>query len=129
MSFLEKARYYADKIDKDRQIKREIREKKYRRWLKNPINKKGKKRYLPPLKDLKKQRNRFWAITFVLWLENTIHVCFFLQSMMENPVSNVIFLCCNLIGVAHVFLGAGIDYAIYRRFGAEKSFLPWDALK
>lgn len=127
MSFIEKARYYADKIEKDIQIRKELREKRYREWLKNPVNKKGKKRNLPSMKDLKKQRNRFWAITCILWAENSIHAIFFLHSMTVNPVSNVIFLCCNLIGAAHVLLGAGVDFAIYRRWGVEESFLPWDA--
>jgi hypothetical protein len=36
-------------------------------------------------------------------------------------IGNAIFLSCGLIGFAHIFLAAGIDYAIFKRFGKENS--------
>ena len=143
-SFIEKGWDLQYRIEDWYKERRERKERNYREWLKNPTRR-GKPIELPTMKELKRIRNRFLKITVVCWLIISMQTVFFLDTIIgseknesdepyiPNPyvkpkrnwkllIGNAIFISCGLIGFAHVFLAAGIDFAIYRRFGKENGF-------
>ena len=122
--FIEKARYYSDKIIRDKEIKKIRREKHYRKWLKDPHNKKGKKIRLLSYKELIKMRKRFLIILLICFSCCSIQTIFLLHSLQEE-IGGAIFLGLSLMGFAHMYMTAAIDWSIYRRWGNKKSFLDW----
>jgi hypothetical protein len=123
--FVEKARYYSDKFIMDRKIKRIRREKGYRRWLQNPRNRKGKPINLMTYKELRKMRNRFLYILWICFTITSIQTTF-LYYTTADVIGGGIFLGVSLMGFAHIYMAASVDWSIYRRWGNKKSFLDWD---
>jgi len=121
--FIEKARYQADKIVMDRKIKSEGRERRYRKWLEHPTRK-GKEIELLDYDTLIKMRNRFLKIMLVCFLCTSVQTVFFLDSMLDI-IGGIVYIALALMGFAHIFMTASIDWSIYRRWGNKKSFMDW----
>jgi len=121
--FMEKARFYADKIVMNRKIKRIRYEKRYRRWLEHPTRK-GKEIELLDYDTLVKMRNRFLKILLICFIITSLQTIFFLNTM-GDIIGGVIYIALALMGFAHLFMTASIDWSIYRRWGNKKSFMDW----
>jgi len=122
--YVEKARFYSDKVVMDRKIKKELREKRYRRWLEHPRTKKGKEIHLMSYDDLIKMRNRFSKILLICFTITSLQTIFLLNTT-ATTIGGAIYLGVSLMGFAHIYMASAIDWSIYRRWGNKKSFLDW----
>ena len=125
-TFLERMRIKQNEIVDGHRNKKRMKEIQYREWLENPTRR-GKPIVLLTYEELRKMRNRFLKITYVCWFIGVAYMFIFWNGMVAGDemakVYNAFWLAVMLIGFAHVFLAGGIDYAIYKRWKDNKSFL------
>jgi len=123
---VQRLRDYSDQIADRHRRKKEWKEIRYREWLKNPTRK-GKEIKLLTYEELRKMRNRFLYIAFICWMIGCSYVFFLWNQIFSSgdigKITNATWMCFMLIGFAHIFLAAGIDYAIYRRWGDDRSLI------
>lgn len=139
MSFIQKGRILQTKIRVNREIKRQIKQHRYKLFLQNP------KRHLPSYRTLNKWRTRLIVSGVVCLAIISIQGVFFRQTIywskppmvhkyqeehipIEMYIKSFLQLLPFINGflfMVFMYLATCFDWVIYRRWGHDRSIIHW----
>jgi chromatin segregation and condensation protein Rec8/ScpA/Scc1 (kleisin family) len=140
-----KQKIQADRIRTYFSVRKEIKAHRYKIFLQNPRNKKGKSIELPTYEHLKHRRKQHFILGMICLMIISCQTIFFYETTSLFPIeknqyqpslTDIIHAFTEempvIIGfLAIMFLSfAGMyDFVIYRRWGLKKSIIDWGIQK